>query len=77
MDEVSIDPCVVAGDGVVDAELALDIMVPVPDVPEVKRLGTSNPSVWKAVFHSLKDLKSLARSFGCAVKVEKRNSETL
>jgi len=35
VDEVSIDPCVVAGDGVVDAELALDIMVPVPDVPPV------------------------------------------
>ena len=76
VDEVSIDLCVVAGDAVVDAELALDIMVLVPDVPEVKG-QVINPSVWKAVFHSLKDLKSLARSFGCAVKVEKRNSETL
>lgn len=61
MDEVSIDPCVVAGDGVVDAELALDIMVPVPDVPEVKRLGTSNPSVWKAVFHSSKESKKSSK----------------
>lgn len=35
VDEVGINRCVVAGDGVVDAELALDIMVLVPDVPPV------------------------------------------